>query len=248
MGGAGAGLAVDVFFFPLDTLKTRLQSSQGFVKAGGFKNIYRGLGTVVTGSMPSSALFFGSYTFAKQILSPSSPSSDSSPHLPNIIVASCFGEVVACGVRVPVEMVKQQMQVRKSETTGAVIKNILKTGGIRSLYSGYLITVMRDIPFSVIQFPLWEYLKNETKKRREITVVEEALCGSISGGVAGFLTTPLDVVKTRVMLGESRQTIGSLFKEGGVKVFFSGVVPRTLWLSLGGGVYLGVFSLLMNSI
>ena len=34
VGGAGAGLAVDVFFFPLDTLKTRLQSSAGFVASG----------------------------------------------------------------------------------------------------------------------------------------------------------------------------------------------------------------------
>lgn len=42
--GAGgvAGLSVDVALFPLDTLKTRLQSPNGFIGAGGFRGIYKG--------------------------------------------------------------------------------------------------------------------------------------------------------------------------------------------------------------
>lgn len=38
--------------FPLDTLKTRLQSEQGFKNAGGFKGIYRGIGPQAIGSAP----------------------------------------------------------------------------------------------------------------------------------------------------------------------------------------------------
>jgi hypothetical protein len=45
-------LAVDLLFFPLDTLKTRLQAKEGFVRAGGFRGIYKGLGSVVIGSAP----------------------------------------------------------------------------------------------------------------------------------------------------------------------------------------------------
>ena len=45
-----AGTAVDLLFFPIDTIKTRLQSAQGFTHAGGFKGIYKGLGSVVVGS------------------------------------------------------------------------------------------------------------------------------------------------------------------------------------------------------
>lgn len=47
-----AGTAVDLLFFPIDTVKTRLQSAQGFVKAGGFRGIYKGVGSVVVGSAP----------------------------------------------------------------------------------------------------------------------------------------------------------------------------------------------------
>lgn len=47
-----AGTAVDVALFPLDTIKTRLQSSQGFFKAGGFRGIYKGLSAAAIGSAP----------------------------------------------------------------------------------------------------------------------------------------------------------------------------------------------------
>lgn len=39
--GATAGLAVDLGLYPLDTIKTRLQSKQGFIAAGGLRNIYK---------------------------------------------------------------------------------------------------------------------------------------------------------------------------------------------------------------
>lgn len=43
---------MDLLFFPIDTVKTRLQSAQGFVEAGGFRGIYKGIGSVVVGSAP----------------------------------------------------------------------------------------------------------------------------------------------------------------------------------------------------
>ena len=42
VSGGLAGTAVDISLFPLDTIKTRLQSKQGFIAAGGFRNIYSG--------------------------------------------------------------------------------------------------------------------------------------------------------------------------------------------------------------
>lgn len=51
--GAVAGLVVDTSLFPIDTIKARLQSKSGFVKSGGFKNLYRGLPPVLAGSIPN---------------------------------------------------------------------------------------------------------------------------------------------------------------------------------------------------
>lgn len=51
-------MAVDASLFPLDTLKTRLQSPDGFVRSGGFRGVYSGLGTAVLGSAPTGKVFF----------------------------------------------------------------------------------------------------------------------------------------------------------------------------------------------
>lgn len=63
-------------------------------------------------------------------------------------------------------------------------------------------TVFREIPFTCIQFPLYEFFKNQWSlhKKRQTKPWEAALFGSVAGSIAAALTTPLDVLKTRIML------------------------------------------------
>jgi len=51
--GAFAGVSVDLSLFPIDTIKTRLQAPGGFRASGGWRGIYKGIGSVATGSAPS---------------------------------------------------------------------------------------------------------------------------------------------------------------------------------------------------
>lgn len=54
---------------------------------------------------------------------------------------------------------------------------------LRTLYRGYGSTVLRDLPFGIIQMPLWEYFKLywTRKVQRRCSPLEGAACGSASG-------------------------------------------------------------------
>lgn len=154
--GGVAGTTVDVALYPLDTIKTRLQSPQGFLRAGGFSGVYNGLNIAAAGSAPGAALFFSTYEMSKKYLkSYSNILSDPVVHM----TAASLGEVAACTIRVPTENVKQKMQAGLHSSTTETIGSIYRTGGLGGFYNGFGITIMREIPFAVVQFPIYEAMK-----------------------------------------------------------------------------------------
>ncbi|KAF8242165.1 mitochondrial carrier [Wilcoxina mikolae CBS 423.85] len=247
LAGACAGTAVDLSLYPLDTLKTRLQSSGGFFKNGGWSGVYRGVGSVIAGSAPGAALFFVSYEHIKTTLQ----QSDQPAPLAHMLAAS-FGEVAACAARVPTEVVKQRVQASQYSSSWLALRHILtaNTGAStiwRELYRGWGVTVMREIPFTIIQFPLWEAMKTwrGQMKGGKANSAESAVFGSISGGIAAAATTPLDVLKTRLMLAKKRQsaisTLKNIVSKEGTGALFKGITPRIVWISIGGAIFLGVW-------
>ncbi|XP_010606354.1 S-adenosylmethionine mitochondrial carrier protein isoform X2 [Fukomys damarensis] len=61
------------------------------------------------------------------------------------MLAASAGEVVACLIRVPSEVVKQRAQVSASSRTFQIFCNILYEEGLQGLYRGYKSTVLREI-------------------------------------------------------------------------------------------------------
>ncbi|KAI1381404.1 mitochondrial carrier [Hypoxylon crocopeplum] len=293
LAGGIAGTTVDLSLFPLDTLKTRLQSHAGFFPSGGFRGIYRGIGSAVVGSAPGAAFFFCTYEGVKGYLSSQRERSlfgagvgqdpihgeatrsigggggweKAAEHM----LAASLGEVAACAVRVPTEVVKQRAQAglhggSSAAALGAILaryKTVGVTGVWRELYRGWGITVMREVPFTVIQFPLWEALKGWGRRRKaggvggsssavEVSAGESAIYGSMSGAVAAGITTPLDVLKTRVMLSKEREKVftvlSDLLRNHGVRPFFAGIGPRVMWISAGGAIFLGSYQWAVNAL
>ncbi|XP_035234171.1 S-adenosylmethionine mitochondrial carrier protein-like isoform X2 [Stegodyphus dumicola] len=242
-------MAVDISLFPLDTIKTRLQSSQGFWKAGGLRNIYSGIGSVVVGSSPGAAVFFCTYEMVKS-LSCQSIFSDYQTFV-HMFAASC-GEVASCIVRVPTEVVKQRVQANSKLSSWRLLQATIRSEGLQGMYRGYFSTIFREIPFSLIQFPIWEYLKNRWSNRQGFYVKpwQSSICGAVAGSIAAAITTPLDVAKTRIMLAQ-KGTMASegyiipvlrdVWREKGFHGLFAGAVPRVLWISLGGAIFLGSY-------
>ena len=249
LAGAAAGFSVDVSLFPVDTIKTRLQSANGLMASGGFRGIYSGLGSVVVGSMPGAAIFFATYETTKSLLGAhASESQQVYCHM----IAACAGEVAGCLVRVPTEVVKQRAQTMPGVATYSVFTQTLKSEGIHGFYRGYFSTVIREVPFSFLQFPLWEYCKRKWQEHsgKDVLPWQSAVCGAFSGAVASGITTPLDVAKTRIMLADSDSALARgnilyamrvIYSEKGVTGLFAGIIPRVIWISIGGAIFLGVF-------
>lgn len=266
LAGGMAGTTTDVALFPIDTLKTRLQSPTGFRAAGGFKGVYNGLGAAALGSSPGAALFFGVYeNFKVRIRNYQIDHEDTllgqDPAVAHMMAASA-GEAAACLVRVPTEVVKQNMQIVSGSSPGLIptVRSILaqkSSGGFLSsvfggLYRGYGITMMREVPFALIQFPIYERFKIKWGDYRgeDVTPLQAAACGSVSGAIAAAFTTPLDVVKTRLMIGTDKHGVvyknavdvgKRIIKEEGWRTFLSGIEPRVMWISIGGFVFFGAY-------
>lgn len=130
LSGAAAGVAVDVSLFPIDTIKTRMQSTEGFFKAGGFRGIYNGIGAAALGSAPGAATFFTTYDSSKRFLEDLDSNSEYRPLIH--MVAASIGEVFACLVRVPTENVKQKQQAGIYKSFSESIHGIRSNGGIRT--------------------------------------------------------------------------------------------------------------------
>jgi solute carrier family 25 S-adenosylmethionine transporter 26 len=228
VAGGMAGLSVDTLLFPLDTLKTRLQSTRGFIPSGGFKNIYRGLSSSIIGSVPSASLFYLTYDSMKQY-----------GHLK----AACLGELIACLVRVPIDNIKQQMQVG---TLGLrkQIHDIYRNRGFFGFYKSYFVTVMRDVPFACIQFPLYEYLKTRLGDQSGNNPLVVIPSGMIAGGFSAAVTTPIDVLKTNMTLNPTIPIREIIRKINPI----AGIGPRIIWISIGGSIFLSTHDLVLSVI
>ncbi|XP_061584290.1 mitochondrial S-adenosylmethionine carrier protein, partial [Cololabis saira] len=251
-GGGCAGVCVDLTLFPLDTIKTRLQSQQGFHQAGGFRGIYAGVPSAAVGSFPNAAAFFATYECTKSLLG--TGGALAAPHMAPVthMVAASLGETVACLIRVPTEVVKQRTQACPSSSTYNMLLATLREEGARGLYRGYWSTVLREIPFSLVQFPLWEYLKTlwSWKQGHTLHSWQSAVCGAFAGAVAAFVTTPLDVAKTRIMLAKAGTATASgniplvlydVWRSRGLSGLFAGSIPRIAFISVGGFIFLGAY-------
>ncbi|XP_074575619.1 S-adenosylmethionine carrier 1, chloroplastic/mitochondrial-like [Curcuma longa] len=244
VAGATAGVVVETVLYPIDTIKTRLQAARVGSKIH-WKGLYSGLAGNLAGVLPASAIFVGIYEPTKQQLVKMFPENLSAiAHL----TAGAIGGLAASLIRVPTEVVKQRMQTGQFTSAPNAVRLIAAKEGIRGLYAGYSSFLLRDLPFDAIQFCIYEQLRIGYKiaARRELNDPENALIGAFAGAITGAVTTPLDVMKTRLMVqGSASQYKGlincaqTILKEGPA-AFLKGIGPRVLWIGIGGSIFFGV--------
>lgn len=260
--GAVAGTATEILLFPLDCLKTRLQSRNGFYQSGGFRGIYRGVGTAILTAAPSSAIFFSTYEGSKRALAPFNDTNSVVAFAGIGLLSSVMGEMAAGVYRVPMDLVKQRVQAGQGQPISEVVRGVRQTHS-SIFFASFLASCLRDISHSSLQFPMYEYFKILLARRLELgqserlSAWEAATCGSVAGFLSAMCTTPMDVMRTRLNLRENnvqlsksasaagllREEVAAVYQSRGMRGFFAGGLCRSAWMSLGGFIFLGSFEL-----
>lgn len=292
-GGIGGAIG-DTAMHSLDTVKTRQQGAPSaskyknmltayraiFLQEGVRKGLYGGYGAAMLGSFPSAAIFFSTYEYSKRKMIDDWQINETTTHL----TAGFLGDLVSSVVYVPSEVLKTRLQLQgrfnnpffdsgyNYRNLRDAISTIVRTEGMGALLFGYKATLARDLPFSALQFAFYEKFRQwaftvegKDMGSDDLSVASEIYTGASAGGLAGIITTPLDVIKTRVQTqqpssveGSSSKPLklsGSLFSSlrtvytsEGFLGFFSGVGPRFVWTSIQSSIMLLLYQMALRSL
>ncbi|CAM6023056.1 unnamed protein product [Sphagnum balticum] len=267
LAGGTASTLSKIILQPFDTSKTLLQAAGELrgryagnlsqcmvrlVKERGLGGLYTGFLASIAVSAPSSAVFAVGYEFSKNALE-STPLHQFAP-----VLAAALGNVTASIVRVPPEVIKQRVQAAVYKNVFEATSQLWAKEGIRGFYCGYSSMIARDIPYSAVQFTVFEMLKKLRSQRLQKEGGQQAVksgkhmandlwMGAVAGAVASSLTNPLDVVKTRVMTqtrggnvvhGGLRSIAKQIWMEEGLKGFGRGILARVLYKVPASAVFL----------
>uniref|UniRef100_A0A9J8ACY8 Mitochondrial glutamate carrier 1 n=1 Tax=Cyprinus carpio carpio TaxID=630221 RepID=A0A9J8ACY8_CYPCA len=264
INGGVAGLIGVTCVFPIDLAKTRLQNQQNgcrlytsmsdclmkTIRSEGYFGMYRGAAVNLTLVTPEKAIKLAANDFFRFHLS-----KDGFP-------LTVFSVVLQVIVTTPMEMLKIQLQDAgriaaqrklmpqavtpggpvelKSPTAMQLTRQLLKEKGIAGLYKGLGATLLRDVPFSVIYFPLFANLNNLGKRGADgpAPFYVSFISGCIAGSTAAVAVNPVDVIKTRLQSltrGSQEDTysgvidcIRKILRHEGPTAFLKGAYCRAL--------------------
>ncbi|XP_030005558.1 calcium-binding mitochondrial carrier protein SCaMC-2-B isoform X2 [Sphaeramia orbicularis] len=158
----------------------------------------------------------------------------------------------------PLDRLKVLMQVHASKNNSMRIAGgfgqMIKEGGVRSLWRGNGINVIKIAPESAIKFMAYEQIKRLIGSNQEtLGITERLVAGSLAGAIAQSSIYPMEVLKTRLALRKTGQYVGILdcakhiFQKEGVAAFYKGYVPNMLGIIPYAGIDLAVYETLKNS-
>lgn len=293
LAGGFGGLVGDLVMHSLDTVKTRQQgfpnnpNYHNMVSAykriatteGVFRGLYAGYAPAALGLLPSTAAFFATYEFSKrQMLLWQMPETLS------FFLSGILGDLALSVFYVPLEVLKTRLQLQgrynNPYTKGCgynykglidAVRQIKRTEGLRTLTFGYKETLLRDLPFSALQFAFYEkfrqfaiYCNNHSK---DLSVPVELATGAAAGALAGTLTTPLDVIKTRIQTAtatpssttaasgwqarllarsSTARALDLIYRAEGIFGVFLGVGPRCIWTGVQSSIMLLLYQVALK--
>lgn len=245
------------------------------VKNEGILGLYSGLLPQIIGVAPEKAIKLTLNDLIRSIGCKNSPNGDIT--LPWEILAGSTAGFFQVAVTNPLEVTKIRLQTQgeliqqsKISNSGTQIipKNALQIVmelGPKGLYRGVTACLLRDIPFSSIYFPTYANIKKrlfnldpgKPGKRSNLDPHELLISGALAGMPAAFLTTPCDVIKTRIQSKPIEgikpykgilPTFKRILTEEGIRAFYKGGVARVCKSSPQFGFTLAAYEMFQKTL
>ncbi|TRZ03988.1 hypothetical protein DNTS_018902, partial [Danionella cerebrum] len=253
-GGLGGVCLVSVGH-PLDTVKVRSQTQPKPLPGGsplyagtfdcfrktlareGMRGLYKGMAAPVAGVTPMFAVCFFGFGLGKKL---QQKSPEDALTYPQLFAAGMLSGVFTTSIMAPGERIKCLLQIQAAaggqpKYAGPMdcVKQLYRQNGIRGLYKGTALTLMRDVPASGMYFMTYERLKNaltpEGKSPSELSVPSVLFAGGMAGICNWAVATPPDVLKSRFQTAPEglypngfRDVLRELIREEGVRSLYKG--------------------------
>ncbi|KAG1710495.1 hypothetical protein DVH05_013221 [Phytophthora capsici] len=205
--------------------------------------LYRGLGVSLSSIAPVSAIRFAINGRLLRVVS----GTDTAPTDQMKVLCSTVSGATAAAITGPAELV-MTLQQNNGRSFWATVKAVVETHGATRLIRGYPATAVRDAVWCAGYLALGPLFTREVHRLRPQTfghydsaTASQKASASIAGCLAAGLvvvplTQPVDTIKT-VMQGEAMvlpsgrgpsmfATARRIYREGGVKRFYRGIVAR----------------------
>ncbi|XP_055611106.1 calcium-binding mitochondrial carrier protein SCaMC-2 isoform X2 [Uranotaenia lowii] len=169
------------------------------------------------------------------------------------LAAGGFAGAVSRTCTAPLDRLKVFLQVQASkQRISDCLQYMLKEGGVRSLWRGNFINVLKIAPESAIKFAAYEHIKRFIRgnDKRQMTIYERFVAGACAGGVSQSAIYPLEVLKTRLALRKTGQyssimdAATKIYRREGLRSFYRGYIPNMLGILPYAGIDLAVYETL----
>ncbi|RWS04736.1 mitoferrin-1-like protein, partial [Dinothrombium tinctorium] len=257
ISGAAAGICEHCVMFPVDSIKTRMQSlapspqatyrsvpeaMYKMMRYEGFFRPFRGMSVMVASAGPAHALYFSCYEKMKRVLS---GTETGARHPLAQGAAGCLSTILHDAIMNPAEVVKQRLQMYNSPYNSALqcFLGIWKKEGFRAFYRSYTTSLSMNIPFQSAHLVTYEFMQECTNPNRAYNPLAHVTAGAVAGAVASAATTPLDVCKTLLNTQESQalraskqskiegfvNAASTIYKCCGFRGYFNGLQARVIY-------------------
>lgn len=173
------------------------------------------------------------------------------------LVAGAAAGAVSRTCTAPLDRLKVILQVHGSHSNNLGIvtgfNHMLQEGGMKSLWRGNGINVIKIAPESAIKFMAYEQIKKFIKANnghKELGMSERFVAGSMAGAISQSLIYPMEVLKTRLALRKTGQYSGisdayrKILRTEGVKSFYRGYIPNIIGIIPYAGIDLAIYETL----